>query len=87
MERDEDPQELQETLDNMCEWATALGICFDVEKCIIMHIGHNIIQREDKMGGQTLPKTEIEKEVGVCVNRNLKPSDHCKKQQRKRQLC
>ncbi len=87
VERDEDAQELQETLDNLCEWATNWGMCFNVEKCKIMHIGHNNIQREYKMGGQTLAKTEMEKDVGVCVNRGLKPSDHCKKNSHESDSC
>jgi hypothetical protein len=79
VERDEDAQELQATLDNLCEWATIWGMCFNVEKCKVMHIGNNNIQREYMMGGQTLAKTEMEKDVGVCINKNLKPSDHCKR--------
>jgi hypothetical protein len=39
------------------------------------------------MGGQTLAKTEMEKDVKVCVNRNLKLCDYCKKNSHESDSC
>ena len=36
----EDRKSLQETLDNLYEWARIWGMSFNVKKCKIMHIGH-----------------------------------------------
>ena len=46
---------------------------FNLDKCKVMHIGrnHNYVYT---MGGQPLKKTESEKDIGVYISNNLKPS-------------
>ena len=74
-----DRDKLQHTLDRLVEWAKAWGMEFNVQKCKIMHVGNNNPGYEYKMAGTTLSVVEEEKDIGITVCRNLKPSKHCKK--------
>jgi hypothetical protein len=50
---------------------------FNVKKCKIMHLGHNNICQEYTMDGQVLEETSEERDIGVTMARNLKPSTQC----------
>jgi len=73
-----DRDKLQSTLDRLVEWAKQWGMQFNVEKCKIMHIGNNP-KYDYSMAGNRLAKVEEEKDVGITVSKNLKPTKHCKK--------
>ena len=63
----DDRDNLQQALDNMVKWAETWGM-----KCKIMH-GY-----EYKMAGTRLAEVEEEKDIGVTVQKNMKPSKQCK---------
>lgn len=44
-----------------------------------MHFGHNNVQNKYTMEGQELEKTKEERDIGVLVSNNLKPSAQCSK--------
>jgi hypothetical protein len=71
--------ELQEALNNLFEWASLWGMQFNVEKCKIMHIGHNNPGYDYYMGGVKLKVVEEETDVGVIMQKNLKPTKQCQK--------
>ena len=75
----EDAEELQRTLDSLCEWARTWGMAFNVEKCHVMHLGLNNQRQEYRMNGSRLSTTECERDIGVLVSNKLKPSLQCKK--------
>ncbi len=52
---------------------------FNVKKCKVMHIGHANKKGDYTMEEQTLGKTTEEKDIGVLVTGDLKPSNHCAK--------
>ena len=52
---------------------------FNVDKCHIMHIGNNNKEFKYTMGGIELQESEFEKDIGVLIQRNLKPSLQCAK--------
>jgi hypothetical protein len=52
---------------------------FNVKKCKVMHIGFNNPAQGYTMDGQQLGVTEEERDIGVSVSRNLKPSAQCAK--------
>jgi ribonuclease P/MRP protein subunit RPP40 len=57
VETDQDWQELQSTLDKLCDWADTWGMSFNVEKCKVMHNGRSSNpEREYKMRGKNLTK-------------------------------
>jgi Reverse transcriptase (RNA-dependent DNA polymerase) len=74
-----DTVELQATLNRLCEWATTWGMQFNVQKCHVMHVGPANPRNSYTMNGERLATTEVERDVGVSINCNLKPTAQCKK--------
>jgi hypothetical protein len=70
---------LQLALDKQCEWARKWSMEFNVKKCHVMHMGHNNTKQVYHMNGKQLGETEEERDIGVLVTRNLKPSSQCAK--------
>ena len=79
----EDRQDLQSTLDQLMEWAETWKMGFNVDKCKVMHLGHRNPQQEYKMGGKALTVTEEERDIGVVVEKSLKPTKQCLEATRK----
>jgi len=71
-------EELQEALDELCKWADTWRMEFNVKKCKGMHVGHNKENHVYTMNGQQLDTTEEERDIGVTVSRQLKPSAQCR---------
>jgi hypothetical protein len=68
---------LQECLDNLVKWAEDWGMQFNAEKCKVMHVGRSNQRFQYSMGGVVLGETEEEKDVGVTINKSLKPTGQC----------
>jgi len=75
----EDKQAVQNTLDRLVAWASKWGMCFNVDKCKIMHVGRNNPNHTYSMNGQNLGETNSERDVGVTTTPTLKPSAQCAK--------
>jgi ribonuclease P/MRP protein subunit RPP40 len=52
---------------------------FNIAKCKVMHVGRNNPEYEYTMRGVKLGKTDEERDIGVMVSKNLKPSSQCEK--------
>jgi hypothetical protein len=52
---------------------------FNLDKCKVMHVGTHNRAYEYFMRGVRLEVTEEEKDIGVAVTKNLKPSAQCSK--------
>jgi hypothetical protein len=74
---EKDREELQEALDQLCTWADRWGMVFNVGKCKVMHMGHQNPAFNYTMKGQVLEETMEEKDIGVMVTSNLKPTAQC----------
>ncbi len=74
-----DRDKLQEALDCLCDWADKWGMSFNVSKCKVMHVGRNNPDYEYTMRGQKLETTNEERDIGVMITKNLKPSVQCEK--------
>ena len=48
--------ELWEDINKLVEWANKWQMNFNVDKCSVMHIGHNNMQSNYNMSNQQLPK-------------------------------
>ena len=79
METDEDRKKLQKALEELSNWASTWGMAFNVKKCKVMHFGSRNPKHQYTMGGQVLEVTEEERDIGVMVTNNLKPSTQCSK--------
>ncbi len=75
----EQRQVLQDALDSLVTWANDWGMQFNVSKCKVMHLGNSNPKHVYKMTGVPLAVTTEEKDVGVLVSSNLKPSAQCAK--------
>jgi hypothetical protein len=75
----DDRVKLQQVIDNLTEWAEKWGMSFSVAKCKIMHIAHENPCHEYTMSGQLLGESRVERDIGVMVSWNLKPSAQCTK--------
>ena len=47
---------------------------FNVDKCKVLHIGNRNVQANYTMNGKQLAKVEQEKDLGVVISSDLKPS-------------
>jgi hypothetical protein len=65
---------LQAALDALSAWADTWGMSFNVKKCKVMHLGHNNLKQDYWMAGQKLETTDEERDIGITVTDNLKPS-------------
>ena len=61
------------------KWSQEWQMEFNVDKCHIMHIVSKNKEFKYTMGNHELHKSEFEKDIGVLVQRNLKPSLQCAK--------
>jgi hypothetical protein len=63
---------------------------FNVKKCKVMHLGFNNPGHTYSMNNQQLATTEDERDIGVCVSKNLNPSalhSVLRQQEQPRQSC
>jgi hypothetical protein len=74
-----DRDKMQEALNILCDWAETWGMTFNIEKCKVMHVGKNNPCFEYTMNGVKLSTTEEERDIGVVISKNLKPSEQCSK--------
>jgi ribonuclease P/MRP protein subunit RPP40 len=74
---EKDREELQVALDQLCTWADKWGMVFNVGKCKVMHMGHQNPAFIYTMKRQVLEETMEEKDIGVMVTSNLKPTAQC----------
>ena len=80
---EEDKEKLQSSLDALCSWADTWDMKFNVSKCKILHVGKNNPRYNFFMNGAQLSESEEEKDLGVLVNKSLKPTSQCSEAARK----
>ena len=72
-----DKEKLQADLDKLTSWAHKWQMDFNVDKCKVLHIGSSNDHVQYSMSGVQLCKTSREKDLGVIISSDLKPSHHC----------
>ena len=77
----EDFETIQNDLNKLCQWTIKWLMLFNVDTCKIMHIGRENprfkYEMTDREGNtQVLKSVEIEKDLGVYVQENLKFDKH-----------
>ena len=68
----DDIMELQEDSNKLVEWANKWQMRFNVDKCSVMHIGHNNMQSNYNMSNQQLPTTDQQRDLGIIITNDLK---------------
>ena len=79
VDRQEDRDRFQLEIDRLSEWSRTWQLHFNTSKCKIMHLGKKNVKEEYTMEGNALETTAAEKDIGVMIQENLKPSLHCAK--------
>ena len=64
--------ELQEDINKLVKWANKWQMSFNVDKCSVMHIGHNNIQSNFKMSNQQLPTLDQQLDLVIIIANDLK---------------
>ena len=85
----EDSRILHEDLNSLTDWSEELLLAFNLDKCNVMQIGHNIdtsYNMSIKGRCWTLDKITGEKDLGVHTTSNLRPSRQCIKSAEKAML-
>ena len=77
VESEQDRLKFQEGVDNLSTWSKDWQLLFNVGKCKVMHFGHNNNKFNYTMEGVRLEEVVVEKDVGVLVADNLRPSQQC----------
>ena len=54
-------------------------MCFNEQKCKIVHFGKNNPRHNYTLNQTVLEKSECERDIGVIIHQSLKPSEHCSK--------
>ena len=76
VEKQADADALQRDIDQFCRWACLWEM--DVAKCKVMHVGRIKQGYEYLMNGVKLAEVH-EKDLGVCVTKDMKPMMQCEK--------
>ena len=79
VESEEDRRKFQLMLDNLAEWSSLWQMSFNTDKCHVLHAGKKNQEFSYDWGSGQLAQTLQEKDVGVLIMKNLKPSLHCAK--------
>ena len=77
VERQEDCHTLQEDINKLVNWSEKWLTMFNTEKCKVLHFGHNDKQQHYFMKYSKLSTTKEEKDLGVLITDNPKPSSLC----------
>ena len=64
-------EKLQESIDKLVDWTNQWQISFNTDKCKVLHLGRDNPCHRYKMDGNDLESTEVEKDLGVHVDKDL----------------
>ena len=78
-------KQLQEDLNRIGEWSEKWQMPFNLEKCKVMHIGQRNEKTKYELLGKELDICNEEKDLGVIITNDLKPSKQCIEVEKKAQ--
>ena len=73
----DDMHSLQNDLDRLHEWSVKWQMTFNVDKCVVMHVGSNNVNNSYVLGNQELKSSNKEKDLGVIMDSTFKFSEQC----------
>jgi len=73
----EEHSKLQKDLQAINRWSEEWQMLFNVDKCKVMHIGKEKQNLSYYMDGKRLEDVNQEKDLGIIITNDLKPSAHC----------
>ena len=78
-----DRENLQNCLNHLYKWTDKWGMQFNIDKCKVIHSGFSNPLYSYTINGQTLDSVENEKDLGVMMQKTLKPGLQCKQMARR----
>ena len=84
---EDEVQLLRDYLKNVAKLAIDWQMLFNVEKCAVMHIGTNNKLYTYNMNNATLKTVDVERDLGVIINKNGKYPEQCLMAAKKSELC
>ena len=78
VEEDGGADMLQSDLDRLVDWSNTWQMQFNEKKCKVMHIGRRNKMFRYSMNQHVLDETVEERDLGVMMSSDLKPSVHCR---------
>ena len=63
----DDIMELQEDINKLVEWANKWQMNFNVDKCSVMHIGHNNMKSNYNISNQQSPTIDQQWDLGIII--------------------
>ena len=72
-----DQRALQSGLDQLLNWSVTWGMNFNTKKCHILHLGRQNPHYTYNLSQSPLASVTEEKDIGVLITGNLKPSRQC----------
>ena len=79
VKRQEDMDNLQKDLDSLVDWSSKWQMSFNLDKCVVMHLGANNECREYHMGSHVLATTTKERDLGIIMTNDLKSNEQVKR--------
>ena len=77
IQSDDDYLQLQQDLDNLFLWSCEWQLCFNVDKCKVLHIGSNQHYRQYRLGGDFITVSDAEKDLGILIDNKLAFHKQC----------
>lgn len=80
--QESDSSALHQALDKLVQWTELWGMRFNIDKCKVMHVGHDIPTKhimQDNGKVYILQMVEEERDLGVIVSKDLKSAKQCRK--------
>ena len=74
---EKDASLLQKDLDRLLTWSQTWQMSFNADKCKVLHFGSKNLGYNYTMAGSTLSSVTSEKDLGVVITNDLKPSKQC----------
>jgi ribonuclease P/MRP protein subunit RPP40 len=68
---------LQSDLHNLFIWSVDWQMLFNIEKCVVIHMGSKNLNISYNLGGTVLKPVDQEKDLGVIIHKNGKKSEQC----------
>ena len=67
----DDIMRLKEDINKLVEWANKWQMSFNIDKCSVMHIGHNNMHSNYNMSNQQLPTTDQQRDLWIIITKDL----------------
>ena len=71
--------QIQNDIDQLVKWSSDWQMLLNVTKCSVLHLGYNNQQKVYCMEGTQIKTTKKERDLGVFIQSDLKPSKQCVK--------